>query len=141
MKGAIVKSNAETLVKVGDETLSVAEVIERKKSLSIHTNLLMKLKTQRESILRTSEYANAQMEPELQKLIEIHFGKSSNGKTNPDDIEAISRPFRENNCTKVIDPIGIDSKIKELETYVENFEREAKFVLSESNALTKIKLN
>lgn len=57
---------------------------------------------------------------------------------NNDDIENISKTYRENNKSTYIDPIGIDGKIKDLEERIDNFEREANFLLSESNAMTTI---
>lgn len=143
IKSAILASNATTFVVVAGERLTIAEVIERKKSLVLQTTLLQKMKTQRESVLRAIETNNVQMDSELQKLLEIHFGKgggSSSNRANSSsgDVEEISKSFRENNSAKLLDPIGVDSKIKELEAYVDQFQREIKFILSESNAITKI---
>lgn len=138
IKSAIILSNATTRVRVAGESLTVAEVIERKKSLALQRDLLQKLKSQREQSLRSLEQQNSAMEAELQKLLEIHFGKGGNSKTQASDIEDISRPFRENNQAKLLDPIGVDAKIRDIEAYIEEFERETKFTLSESNAMTKI---
>jgi hypothetical protein len=138
IKSAIILSNATTIVKVAGESITVAEVIERKKSLALQRELLAKLKSTRESVMRQVEQHNSSMDCELQKLLEIHFGKSGNSKTNASDIEDISKPFRENNAARLLDPIAIDARIKELESYIDEFEREAKFTLSESNAITKI---
>ena len=140
IKSAIIVSNAQTLVKVSGETLSVAEVIERKKSLSLQRDLLTRLKSQRESSLRSLETHNSQMEAELSKLLEIHFGKGGNSKTSASDIEDISRPFRESNAARLLDPLAADQRIRELETYIDEFEREAKFTLSEANAMTRIQV-
>lgn len=140
IKSAIILSNATTIVKVAGESITVAEVIERKKSLTLQRDLLSKLKSTREQILRQVEQHNSSMDSELQKLLEIHFGKSGNSKTNANDIEDISKPFRENNAARLLDPIAIDARIKELGSYVDEFEREAKFTLSESNAITKIEV-
>lgn len=139
IKSAIIASNSVTRVRIGKEDLTVADVIERKNSLHLYKRLLTKLKTNREQTMRSVELSNQQIEPELQKILEIHFGKSnSNMKTSNDDIENISKTFRENNRTAYVDPIGIDTKIKDLESRVDDFERESNFLLSESNAMTKI---
>ena len=56
------------------------------------------------------------------------------------ELEAISSQFREHNASRVLDPCHVDQHIKKLEEYIEAFEREAKFTLSESNAITRITL-
>jgi hypothetical protein len=138
IKSAILGSNANTYVTVAGERLTIAEVIERKKSLILQVQLLARMKSQRESVLRAIETNNVQMDSELQKLLEIHFGKGGSSRTSSNDVEEISKSFRENNSAKLLDPIGLDSKIKEIEQYIEQFQREIKFILSESNAITKI---
>ena len=138
IKAAILASNATTHVTVAGERLTIAEVIERKKSLTLQTQLLARMKTQRESVVRAIEANNMQMDSELQKLLEIHFGKGGSSRSSTNDVEEISKSFRESNSAKLLDPIGIDSKIKEMEEYIEQFQREIKFILSESNAITKV---
>ena len=84
------------------------------------------------------ERLNAQMEIDLQKILEINFGKTSNSKTNSDDIENISKTYREHNKSEMLDGINVDKKIEELENLINIYKTEANFVLSESNAITKI---
>lgn len=140
LKSAIILSNSNTKVKLNGEEMTVAEVIECKQLVSLYKNLLTKLKQNRETVKTQIEKHNQQMELDLQKLLELNFGKSSNSKTNTDDVENISKPFREQNKYEMLDCINIDSKIKEIEELVNKYETESNFVLSESNALTKIKV-
>jgi hypothetical protein len=138
IKSAIILSNATQKVKLGNSELTIAEVIERKQSLTFYRALLEKLKQNRENVRSFMERNNQQVEADLQRILEVNFGKSSNTKTNSDDIENISKVYRENNRTELLDPINIDKKIIELEKLMDEYDREANFVLSESNAITKI---
>jgi hypothetical protein len=138
IKNAIILSNATTKVKIGDNIMSVAEVIERKQSLGYYKSLFEKLKVNRESVKSHVERNNQQVEADLQKILELNFGKSSTGKTNSDDIENISKAYRDSNKTEMLDPINIDQKIKDIEKIIDEFDRESNFVLSEANAMTKI---
>lgn len=140
IKSAIILSNAVTKVKLKNEEVNVAEVIERKSILPYYRTLLTKLKRNREMVLNQLERNNQSMEHDLQTILEINFGKQSNNKTNPDDIENISKAYREANRSEVIDPLQIDQRIKEIEEMIEVYETESNFVLSESNAITKIKI-
>lgn len=140
LKSAIILSNASTQVKICDETMSVAEVIERKKLVEYYKKLLAKMKLNREQVTNQIERHNQQMEADLQKILEINFGKTSNAKANSDDIENISKTYREHNRAESIDTINIDAKIKEIEELLNKYESESNFVLSESNAMTKLKV-
>lgn len=140
IKSAIILSNASTIVKLNGKEMSVAEVIETKQEIIFYINLLNKLKRNREQVFNQVERHNQQMEMELQKLLEINFGKQTSMKTNSDDIENISKTFRENNKADMLDPINIDTKIVEVEETLRVYQTEVNFVLSESNALTKIKI-
>lgn len=140
LKSAIILSNANTKVKLNGEEMTVAEVIECKQLVELYKGLLLKLKQNRENVLTQVEKNNQQMELDLQKLLEINFGKSSNSKTNTDDIENISKTYREQNKTEMLDCVNIDSKIKEVEELINKYETETNFVLSESNATTKINI-
>jgi hypothetical protein len=140
LKSAIILSNAHTRVKLNGEDLTVAEVIECKQLVDLYKGLLLKLKQNRETVVNQVERNNQQLELDLQKLLEINFGKSSNAKTNTDDIENISKTYREQNKSEMLDCVNIDSKIKEVEELINKYETETNFVLSESNATTKIKV-
>lgn len=138
LKSAIIWSNSTTQVKLGDETMTVADVIERKQLVVFYQKLLLKMKQNRERVLNQLENHNQQMESDLQKILEINFGKSSNVKTNSDDIENISKTYREHNKADVLDAVGLDNKVSEVEELLNRYQTESNFVLSESNAMTKI---
>ena len=138
LKSAIIWSNSTTQVKLGDEIMTVADVIERKQLVVFYQKLLLKMKQNRERVLNQLENHNQQMESDLQKILEINFGKSSNVKTNSDDIENISKTYREHNKADVLDAVGLDNKVSEVEELLNRYQTESNFVLSESNAMTKI---
>lgn len=140
IKSAIILSNASTRVNLNGVEMSVAEVIEMKQLVPFYRSLLQKMKQNREYIVNQVERSNQQMENELQRLLEVSFGKQTTMKTNSDDIENISKTYRENNRAEMLDTINIDNKIKDLEDTVNSLETESNFILSESNALTKIKV-
>ncbi len=134
LKSAIIASNATTRVNIGADNLTVAEVIERRQSLPIKKTLLDRMRAQRDTVQRQFEANNTQMEAELQRLLETQFGNSS--KTP--EIEGISKQFRDSRRAEVLDPLSIDAEIAKLSEYIDNYDKEANLVLSESNAVTKI---
>jgi hypothetical protein len=140
LKNAIILSNSKTMVKLGNKSLTVAEVIETKQIIPFYKNLLYKLKTNLANVNNQVEKHTLAMEVDLQKILEINFGKSNNLKTNSDDIDTISKTYRDNNKAEMLDCIDVSNKIKELEYIIEQYETESNFVLSESNAITHIEI-
>ena len=138
LKKSIILSNAVTKVKLANEEMTVAEVIERKQLVTYYKLFSAKMKLNRESVLNQVERQNQLMDTDLQKILEINFGKNSTSRTNSDDIDNISKTYRELNKAEVLDGIGVDVKIKEIEELISRYETESNFVLSESNATTKI---
>jgi len=53
LRRAIIKSDSTTIVKIGNETMCITEVLERKKSIVTHIRLLENLKSKRDSILKS----------------------------------------------------------------------------------------
>lgn len=140
IKSAIILSNATTEVKLGNETFTIAEIIERKQMIVAYKALFDKMKNDRELTRTQIETNNQRIETDLQRILEVSFGKSSNNKTNAQDIETISVTYRKENNYEIFDPLNIDNKLKDIEALIDNYDREANFVLSESNALTKVKI-
>lgn len=139
LKSAIIMSNSSTEVTLGDEVMTVAEVIERKQLVEYYKAFLTRMKQNRENVLVNVERQNQALETDLQRILEINFGKNSTTRTNSDDIENISKTYREHNKAEVLDGVDIDNKINEVEELINRYETESNFVLSESNAITKIR--
>ena len=55
-----------------------------------------------------------------------------------DVITALTDTFMKNNKADLIDPLGLEAKIKELSEELDNFETNVDWVLSESNGRTTI---
>jgi hypothetical protein len=135
IKSLIVKSNAETIVKIGEKEMTVADAIERKASISLDKALLNNMLQQYNSYIADVNRKNEAMEMNLDKQVQAMMG-GDNKKT--DGVEAFSTQYRETNGWDVIDPLKLKDKIEVLKTDIEDFETNVDFVLSESNASTKI---
>lgn len=72
-----------------------------------------------------------------QKLLENNFGKDTS-KANSGDIEAIAKPYRENNEYKLLDPLKIEKIIENLNNDIDNFLDNVNSALTDDNARTNI---
>ncbi len=136
IKSAIVQSNATTNVVIGGVTMTVAEAIERKGSISLEKQLLEELSDQYNSVLLAVQRENVKVQERLDKLVESSFGQ--NTKVRDDQYESIAKPFLEKNEASVVDPLDAKSIIAKLSASIAEFEAEVDFTLSTSNAITMI---
>ena len=138
IKEAIVNSNANTFVTIGDNKMTVASAIERKTSIGYDKFMLSKIKEQYALIVGFVEENNEEVECDLSSKIDNML--NANDKNNINGIEEFSKAYRNSNSWEVIDPVDLKSLIDKLEKEITIFENEVDVVLSESNATTFIEV-
>lgn len=142
MKRAVVLSNATTKVKVGDTEYTVAEAIEMKNhGMNGTKRLLNELVSQYNyvtHILDENSGKNLEEKAEQYVMSVLRAQGESTDKTDTKQIQALRDSYIENNTFEMLDPIGIASKIEELDKMVTEFDTEIDAALSVSNALTII---
>ena len=137
IKTLIVESNANTKLEVGGITYTVADAIERKKSIILDRTLLQTIKQQYNRAVTEVNLKNEQMEINLDRQLETMLG-SDNKKTEGADVYAKS--YREQNSFELVDGLKLRDKIISLEEEIDEFLNNVDFCLSESNALTKVEI-
>lgn len=138
IKSAIVDSNATTKVKIGEVEMTVADAIERKDSIKYEQMFLNQMINHFNQATAQVNRENEKVQQKLDELLVASFGKENKGKTNDNEIQAISEPFLAQNEYEVVDPLKLKDKIDKLQFDIQGFTSEVDYVLSESNAITKI---
>ena len=138
LKSAIMSSNSKTNVKIGTVTMKVVEAIEQKSTIVYKRNLLGVLTSQLARATRTKDSINERVQERLDELLKATFGKDT--KISEGDYDRTSEPFLKKNAVAFADKIGIEKVISDLEEEIDTFEAEVDLCLSESNALTTIKV-
>lgn len=138
IKSAIVSSNAATKVTIGSKTMSVAEAIELKTSIATKEFLLHNLRSQYANVNSQIETQNAEASRRLDQMLEANLGKDR--KVDEADYNAIAVPFMKKNEASMVDPLDVNSVIKQLEVEIDEFKMNVDFALSEVNAMTKIEV-
>jgi hypothetical protein len=136
IKNAIVLSNATTEVEIAGKKMTVAQAIEFKNTIVYKTNLLDSLKKQRQQVTIDSEAHRIKVQQKIDDNVRIICGKDS--KPDAQVIQTVSDGIAKGDPIDIFDPLGLDDVIKALETSIEDFNANVDYVLSESNALTKI---
>jgi hypothetical protein len=136
IKAAIVQSNAHTTVSIADVTYTVADAVERKKTIALEKDMLTRMQHQYEMVQQ--EYTNhvTSENTRVERLIQTELGKDS--KTNVEVITQLSETFLAQNRAEIVDPLSLAKEIAALNKNIEDFETKVDWVLSESNGKTTI---
>lgn len=139
IKSAIVASNSVTKVKIGERELTVADAITEKANIVVKKQLIGTLETRHKQVVALLQENNDKVSKNCQIILEHTFGKD-NTKVSKDDMEAVRKPFMEQNEFHLFDPLKIEEKINKLTLEVTTFEADVDATLSESNAVTFIQI-
>lgn len=138
LKAAIVLSNATTSVTIGDKTYTVADAVERKRTIAFEKAMLNTMKQQFEQVKREHEAHTVSEQARVERLLQSELSKDS--KTNVEVITQLTETFLAQNKAEVLDPLGLEAKISEMNRSIEEFETKVDWVLSESNGRTVLSL-
>jgi hypothetical protein len=138
LKAAIVLSNATTSVTIGDKTYTVADAVERKRTIEFEKTMLAIMKQQFEQVKREHEAHTVSEQARVERLLQSELSKDS--KTNVEVITQLTETFLSQNKAEVLDPLNLETKISEMNRSIEEFETKVDWVLSESNGRTVLSL-
>jgi hypothetical protein len=136
IKSAIVRSNAVTEVAVAGRTYSVAEAVERKRSIDQERNLLRLMMDQYEEVTKAFERHRDSEQARVDRMLAVELGKDS--KTNIDVVKSLTETILAENRAEIVDPLNIATQIAETKKSIEEFETNVDWVLSECNGKTMI---
>lgn len=134
IKALINKSNANTLVTFMDKKYTVTQLIEMKQDQVHYSNIQRELMKQYKQVENYIE----QNKDRVDSIIEdaINTRQSSGGQIPKDYIEDTTKTLRELNKAEVINPA--ENIYDDLVEFIEALEGEIDFLLTETNATTKI---
>lgn len=135
IKTAIVASNAKTVVKIGEVSMTVAEAIERKGSIGYEQTLLGRLKAQYNHSVARLNTENGNLPTMFEKYLQTFGGKEA---LSAEAVEEHRKNYYGANECELVDPLQLDKKIRTLEEDITTFYNEVDATLSESNATTFI---
>ena len=139
IKAAVVQSNAVTRITLGKEELSVAEAIEKKKSIDLKRRLSINLKQQLNRANELVKNLNEKLDQTIENNLATIYGNDK-GKADASMYNAIAEPQKNQKEASLIDPIKIQKWIEELDEEISITDTELDFILSESNAKTEIEI-
>ena len=136
IKNAIVLSNATTEVEIANKKMTVSQAIEFKTTIAYKNNLLNNLKSQRQQVTIDTESHRIKVQQKIDENVRIICGKDS--KPDAHVIQTVSDGIAKGDPIDIYDPLSLDNVINDLDNAICDFSANVDYVLSESNALTKI---
>lgn len=139
LKSALVLSNAQTLVTVLGTTMTVAEAIELKTTVSFRTTYMDRLKAQLFNYRELVERSNNALDAEIETSLNTLYG-SDRSKVDSEAIKMVTEAKKNQKEQALLDPSKIEAKIEAVDAEILNLTSELDFVLSESNARTSVEV-
>lgn len=140
LKAAIVNSNANTMVTIAGEEMTVADAVERRKSIAIEQNVLNYFSNHRTAAQNSFDSQNSSMLSDKAHRAAIeYFG--SQESANTEEYKEFVAEYMKNRASKMVMPDNFDARIEKLTDFIEQFQKEANFKINESNTVTKIDID
>ena len=141
IKNQIDKSNLVTIIKVGSREMTVQEAIVMKNSISLKKNRLFRMK----QLYRQALVANNDTLEENRKRVEktVADNTAASGSMSKIDPELEKKAVEQIEGlygVRFVDPLSLETIIKQLELEIEEFESNVDYALSESNSQTFIEI-
>lgn len=139
---AIIRSNANTILKTSQGDLSVAEVISMRDELksiepyNFRASLISKMEEEEASRRIEVSIANKSLAEKAESMRLAILGKDSNKKEDK-PLEVVNE-FIKQNTTELLDPLSINKKIEEFKDFNSRILREFDSAIKVSNATTYI---
>ena len=142
IKRAVVLSNATTKVTINDMEMTVAEAIEYKNSgIEYKFNLLDSLTANYNASISMIKSSNGEnLEERANDYIQKLYG-NKDGSIDNAVIESAKKNYIESNTLDLVDPIGAEKVISELNDEIDSFTSKVDAALSISNAITTIEIS
>ncbi len=137
---ALIKSNAETTVTIGGQTMSVAAAIERKSSIAYEKTLLAQCLHQAQRVASDIESANANVEVAIERQLVSLYGGEKAKVVTPEQRKEAAKAINDVQHQAVINPNNLADFVTEQMEALHQFEIEVDFALSEINAKTEIEI-
>lgn len=141
IKTEIDKSNMTTKIKIGSTEYTIVEALVQKSLIDQDKLYLSVLRYSYETAMK--EYVSAEQENQAKVEKQLEEWVKANGSTQKpsrEQEEEIKNGVETLYKLELIDPTGLKQKIENLEKFIEDFEGNVDYALSESNSSTYIEI-
>ena len=138
LKAAINLSNSLTKVVIGGNEMTVAEAIDAKSQIAVSRLLINRITQQYTKETAVFDKSMAEFTAKEESTLSAYGSRDKAPKQ--DEIEVILKPLRNKQQPSLSNVLDAAKLVKKLTEELQTFEQEVDFVLSESNATTKVEV-
>lgn len=138
LKNALMKANAETIVKIADKEYTILEALNKKADIYLDNMMVNVLNSQLKTAISKVNTISEKIESDIERT--INAKSSSSGNQNKEYIQQVRESYK-TQIPVLVNDVVVENLIKTKTDEIENFLAEVDFALSEVNAVTKIKVN
>lgn len=136
LKAALIAANAVTSVTIGNQPMTIAEAIERKRFIATRKQILQSMKEQHVGLSSFIDRENVALNVRIDQA--IAQAKSTDGNLPQAEQDIVANSMRNRQIISPVDPLNLADVIRKLESEISEFETNVDFALSEVNATTKV---
>jgi hypothetical protein len=140
IKDAVNVSNSVTKVEIGGKTYTVVEAIDKKNhGMTFYMELRDHMTVQLSRAKADLEKQNSQLQQKAEQFVTGLMGNKETAAKS-EEYDTSVKTYIKSNTVEMLDPLGIEKKIAELDDMINAFMPEVDAALSVSNALTTISI-
>ena len=141
IKRAVIRSNAETFVKIGSKEYTVAEAIDMKSTgMSYLEELCRRIASSLNSAKQVADRENGErLSDRTDNYIKSMYG-ASDMKNMADEIQKVRDAFVAAQTVELVDPLNATREVEGMKNQIDAFMSEVDSALSVSNALTTVEV-
>jgi hypothetical protein len=141
IKTQIDRSNLITTIKIGSKEMTIQEAIVMKNSICLKKDRLTKMKQSYRQALSANNDALEENRRRVEKTVADNTAASgAMSKVDPELEKKAVEQIEGLYGVKFVDPLSLETIIKQLESEIEEFESNVDYALSESNSQTFIEI-
>jgi len=141
IKFKIDQSNLVTKIKVGSKEMTIQEALVLKNSIDLRKSRLDRMKRLYRQAKIEYDAALEDNRKRVEKTVADNTAALSGSKVDPELERQVVEQVEKLYGVKFVDPLSLETVIKELESEIEEFESNVDYALSESNSQTFIEVS
>lgn len=138
VKAALINANNQILVNIGNQSMTLAQAVDRKNSIVNEKNFLETLKIQTLISFNNVKALMERLETSKETRLASAFAGVDKKSWDKTAVEAVTATLVNDETPSLIDPMGINKVIEEKEANINEFLLNVDYSLSEVNSLNKI---
>jgi hypothetical protein len=140
IKTKLVAANNNVVVTIGLVSMTIADAIEQKNRIDVKRKFVLSLQKQLSNAISIVQQSKAAVDSKFEMAISDMTGSGKESKTKAEDFQVIRDQYEKNLLKVLVDPIGLETKIKTMQEEIDVFVDQVDIMLSIANSTNFIEV-